>query len=63
MVVTFKIVWSNLLMKKSIVFIKDERDTLDALKQLLEHYEFTVLGFENAEEFFSFKDRPDHRRS
>lgn len=47
-------------MKKSIVIIEDEKDILDALKQLLERHEFHVFGFETAEEFFSFKDRPDH---
>lgn len=47
-------------MKKSIVIIEDEKDILDALKQLLERHEFIVYGFETAEEFFSFKDRPDY---
>lgn len=47
-------------MKKSIVIIEDENDILDALKQLLERNDFRVYGFLSAEEFFSFKDRPDH---
>jgi two-component system alkaline phosphatase synthesis response regulator PhoP len=47
-------------MKKTIVIIEDEKDILDALKQLLERSDYTVHGFLNAEDFFSYKDRPDH---
>lgn len=46
-------------MKKNIVIIEDERDILDALKQLLERNGFIVHGYVSAEEFFSSKDRPD----
>lgn len=46
-------------MKKNIVIIEDERDILDALKQLLERNGFLVHGYLTAEEFFSAKDRPD----
>jgi DNA-binding response OmpR family regulator len=46
-------------MKKNIVIIEDERDILDALKQLLERNGFIVHGYVSAEEFFSAKDRPD----
>lgn len=46
-------------MKKSIIIIEDEKDILDALKHLLEKHDFTVFGFLSAEEFFSFKERPD----
>lgn len=46
-------------MKKNIVIIEDERDILDALKQLLERNGFGVHGYLTAEDFFSAKDRPD----
>lgn len=47
-------------MKKTVVMIEDESEILDALKYLLEKNGFTVFGFASAEEFFSFKNRPDH---
>jgi DNA-binding response OmpR family regulator len=47
-------------MKKTVLIIEDEYEILDALKYLLEKNGFTVHGFISAEEFFSFKERPDH---
>ncbi len=47
-------------MKKTILIIEDEHEILDALKYLLEKNGFNVHGFVSAEEFFYFKERPDH---
>ena len=47
-------------MKKNIIIIEDEKDILDALRQLLGRNEFNVMGFLSAEDFFSAKDRPEH---
>jgi two-component system, OmpR family, alkaline phosphatase synthesis response regulator PhoP len=47
-------------MKKTIIIIEDENEILGALKYLFEKNGFMVFGFASAEEFFSFKERPDH---
>lgn len=47
-------------MKKTIIIIEDEKEIIDALKYLLEKNSFLVHDFLSAEEFFSFKERPDH---
>jgi two-component system, OmpR family, response regulator len=47
-------------MNKNVVIVEDEKEILDALKYLLEKNGFNVQGYLTAEDFFSFKNAPDH---